>query len=264
MKLHLLTIDPQYDFCNPNGALCVPGADQDINRLATMLNRLRKKIDKVHVTLDSHNEVDIAHPIFWVDSNGNHPDPFTIISADDVLNGVWTTTSPACRKRATEYVKELASNGRYPLCIWPTHCIIGTQGWTIQEPFATSLAEWCKTRFQKVNYVTKGSNPFTEHYSAVQADVPDPKDPTTMLNTDFINVLSEADEILISGQALSHCVANSVYDIANKFGDENISKFVLLEDTSSNVPGFEKFGEDFVRDMSARGMKVAKSDEYLA
>ena len=263
MKIHLLVIDPQKDFCDPNGSLYVQGADQDINRLSAMVDRLRGKIDDIHVTLDSHNEVDIAHPIFWVDSSGKHPDPFTIISEDDVVNGIWQTTSPACRQRAVDYVKALTASARYPLCIWPTHCVIGTEGWTIQQPLADSLSAWCRDRFKKVDFVTKGSNIFTEHYSAVQADVPDPSDPTTMLNTNLINILSAADVILISGQALSHCVANTVRDVANNFGEENIKKFVLLEDTSSNVGGFETLGEDFVKEMTGRGMQVAKSDEYL-
>jgi DNA-binding transcriptional ArsR family regulator len=43
-----------------------------------------------------------------------------------------------------------------------------------------------KENFKMVDFVTKGSNYWTEHYSAVQADVPDSQDPTTMLNTELI------------------------------------------------------------------------------
>jgi len=50
-------------------------------------------------------------------------------------------------------------------------------------------------------------------------------------------------------------VANTIRDIAAEFGDDQIKKFVLLEDTSSNVGGFEKMGQDFVREMVARGMQ---------
>lgn len=32
MKVHLLVIDPQKDFCNPNGSLFVTGADKDMDR----------------------------------------------------------------------------------------------------------------------------------------------------------------------------------------------------------------------------------------
>ena len=264
MKIHLLVIDPQKDFCDPSGALCVAGADQDTIRLATMVDRLVSKIDDIHVTLDSHNEVDIAHPIFWVDSKGKHPGVFTIISANDVVKGVWTTTSPACRQRAVDYVKALEARNRNPLCVWPAHCIIGSEGHAIQSPLRASLSNWERTRFKKVDFVTKGSNVFTEHYSAVQADVPDPSDPTTMLNTDLLNILANADVILISGQALSHCVKWTITDIADNFGEENIKKFILLEDTCSNVTGFEKFGNDFVTEMTKRGMQKTKSTEYLS
>jgi nicotinamidase-related amidase len=115
-----------------------------------------------------------------------------------------------------------------------------------------------------VDYVTKGSNFWTEHYSAVQADVPDPQDPGTLLNTDLIQTLENADLIALSGQALSHCVANTIRDIANNFGEDNIKKMILLIDTTSNVPGFEKMGQDFLVEMKGRGMQVEKSTDFLS
>ncbi len=83
-KAKLFIIDPQYDFCNSNGTLYVPGADKDMVRLSGMIKNNIKQIDDIHLTLDSHNRLHIAHPIWWVDNLGNHPDPFTIISAEDV------------------------------------------------------------------------------------------------------------------------------------------------------------------------------------
>ena len=68
-RIELLIIDPQVDFCDPNrGALYVPGAEQDMKRLAKMIGRLRDKLADVHVTLDSHHFIHIAHPIFWRDT----------------------------------------------------------------------------------------------------------------------------------------------------------------------------------------------------
>lgn len=261
-KIELLVIDPQNDFCNPKGALFVQGADEDSKRLAAMIRRLKGKIYDIHVTLDTHHLLDIAHPIFWKDSSGKHPNPFTIISADDVEKGTWTTTNPRFLDRAKDYVKGLAKNSRYPLCIWPPHCLIGTWGHNVQSDVAEALLEWEKG-FAFVDYVTKGSNLWTEHYSAVQADVPDPADPSTLLNTRLIQTLTDADVIGITGQALSHCVANTVRDIANNFGEDNIKKLVLLEDTTSSVGGFEKMGTDFVKEMTARGMQISKSTEFF-
>ena len=264
MKTHVLIIDPQNDFCDKNGALFVAGADQDSVRLGKMLNRLVKKIDDIHVTLDSHRTVDIAHPIFWKNSKGQHPNPFTIISVDDVSKGVWTTTNPAWGSRGLEYVKSLATNNRYPLCIWVPHCRIGTWGHSIVKSVSDALLKWEEDRFGVIDFVTKGSNIMTEHYSALQADVPDPADPTTAINTDLLSMLQTADTILVAGEALSHCVANTITDIANNFGEDNIKKFVLLEDCCSNVGGFDNLGKEFVKSMTKRGMQISKSDEYLA
>lgn len=263
MNVHLVTIDPQNDFCDPKGSLSVPGGDQDIIRLAAMIDRIGDKLDDIHVTLDSHRIVDIAHPVFWKDSKGNFPAPFTIITLQDVENGTWQTTNPGFASRALEYVKQLETNGRYPLCIWPEHCIIGSWGHALFPVMSEALINWERDNFAIVDYVTKGSNIFTEHYSAIQADVPDPSDPTTMLNTDLIKILETADLVAISGQALSHCVANTVIDIMDNFGDENIKKLVLLEDASSNVPGFDNLGEDFVKNATAKGMQVSTTVDFL-
>ncbi|SEH08486.1 cysteine hydrolase family protein [Candidatus Venteria ishoeyi] len=263
MNLQFLIIDPQNDFAHPDGSLFVPGADKDSERLADMIKRHQSKISDIHITLDSHHLLDIAHPLFWIDSKGQHPAPFTCIHADDVDNGKWRTTHPGFAQRATDYVQALKQNGRYDLIVWPPHCLIGASGNNVVQPIAEAVGAW-EAQFAMVDYVTKGSNIWTEHYSAVQADVPDPEDPGTQLNTRLIEVLQEADLLVLSGQALSHCVANTVRDVADNFGDDSIHKMVLIEDTCSPVPGFEQLGADFLQEMKARGMRTGKSTEYFA
>lgn len=264
MNVQLIVIDPQKDFCATDGALSVPGAVRDIDRLSLMVKRLGGKLDKIHVTLDSHRKVDISHPIWWKDSKGQHPAPFTIITASDVADGVWTTTKPGMLKRSLQYLKDLEARQRYPHCIWPEHCKIGSEGHSIMTDFFDALSEW-EDDFRLVNYVTKGSNPWTEHFSGVMAEVPDPQDPTTQLNTQLIQTLEEADITLWSGQARSHCLANTVRDVAANFsGTDFIGRMHLLTDACSDVPTFEKLGEDFVRDMTARGMKLTTTTDFLA
>jgi nicotinamidase/pyrazinamidase len=263
IKADLLIIDPQKDFCGPTGSLFVPGADEDCKRLATMIDRISKKVNDIHVTLDSHNFFDIAHPIYWISPKGVHPDPFTIISADDVKNGVWKPINPSLQNWSLHYVEKLEENKRYPLCIWPPHCLIGSNGYSVQDDVYAALHKWEQDNIASVDKVTKGSNYKTEHYSAVQADVPDPEDPSTQLNTRLIQTLQDVDLIGISGQALSHCVANTIRDIANNFGETNIQKFVLIEDTCSNVPGFENLGDSFVQELVGRGMKISTAAEFL-
>jgi len=265
MDLRIVGIDWQNDFVDTKGSLYVPGADQDAHRFAQMVLRLKDKITGIHATLDSHQLVHIAHPVWWVNSEGEHPKPFTIISLDDVENGVWAATMPSLQKRSLGYVKALQDNGRYLLCIWPPHCLIGSWGHNIYPEIFDAFTEW-ERKFKKVDYRVKGSNPFTEHYSALQADVPDTSDPSTLLQTgsgSLIDITSNADIVALTGQALSHCLANSARDLANSFGEENIKKLWLIEDCSSSVTGFEQLGIDFVTEMVGRGMNKIKSTEFL-
>lgn len=266
MHVELLIIDPQVDFCDPGrGALYVGGAEHDIGRLARMVTRLAPKLDDIHVTLDSHHFVDIAHPIFWRDSQGKHPDPFTLISVGDVETGRWTTTQPGMYRRALDYVQTLEKRGRYVLCIWPPHCLIGSEGHAVMPELFAALTAWEQQRFGLVDYVTKGSNIYTEHYSAVQAEVPDPTDPSTQINTGLIQTLMKADLVAIAGEAGSHCVRNTVTDVANNFGDDSyVKKLVLLTDATCPVTGFEAFQADFIREMTARGMQLSTTTDFLA
>lgn len=265
MNLQLLIIDPQNSFCEPNGELYVDGAKEDSLRTAELINRLGGKVDNIRITLDSHHNIDIAHPVFWKDSsNGQNPAPFTIISAEDVNKGRYVTTNPAFLKRATEYVNQLDANGRYPLCIWPPHCLIGSWGHAVQEDVFEAVSKWERDYFAMAEMITKGSNFWTEHYSAVQADVPDPEDPGTLLNTELIKAIEAADMIAVMGQAKSHCLANTVRDIVANFGAENIKKLWLIEDCASNVTGFENLGEEFVSDMKKLGMNVTTAKDFLA
>ncbi|PID56179.1 hypothetical protein CSB45_12430 [candidate division KSB3 bacterium] len=267
-RLAFLVIDPQNSFCHPSdGELFVPGADKDAVRLAQLIEKLLYEIDAIHVTLDTHHELDVAHPIFWVNDKGEHPAPFTCISREDVLTGVWKPFHPelACppdgtlRDRMIKYVTALETHGRYQLTIWPPHCRIGTPGHNVVEPLRNAFRTWELSRFTAINYIAKGSNIYTEHYSGVQADVPDPQDPSTHLNTALIQALENADTIVFSGEASSHCVANTIRDIVENVDEDTVGKCVLLEDAMSPVPGFQQFADDFFQEMIAKGMHIART-----
>lgn len=266
LKVHCIVIDPQVGFCDPkNGELYVPGAEKDIERIATMCDRLGGRIDDYHVTLDSHTTVHIAHPIFWKDSKGKHPDPFTVITVKDVESGIWTPTISSLYRYGLEYVKALAKNGRYALCIWNPHCRIGTPSHAVMSPLREALEKWELENFAVVDYVTKGSNYKTEHYSAVQADVPQADDLSTQLNTRLIQTLEEADLVAFCGEASTHCLKNSLNDIVNNFKDKStIKKCVVLEDGTSGIPGFEKGWSDFMIDMKGRGIQVSNTVDFLS
>lgn len=270
---HLCIIDMQNDFTLPpgysqlmpqGGSLYVPGAEKDAERVAKMINTNPKGFTDIHATMDSHYRLHLAHAINWVNSKGEHPAPFTIISVDDVENGVWRAAKPIRQRTFEAYIKALAAGGRYALCIWPEHCLIGSVGWAVNPVLHAALLAWEGEVYGWVDYVTKGSNNDTEHYSAVQADVQYDNDPGTKINMPFIQTLETADEVLITGEALTHCVANTFTDVANAFGDPTyIKKLILLEDACSSIPGFENMADEFIRDLSARGMKTARTTDFI-
>lgn len=279
-KIELLGIDPQYDFCDipeqyrartidvesgkeiiTNPALPVAGAWEDSIKLAKFIKNAGHLITQMTITLDTHQQYDIAHSLFWKDKSGQHPAPFTLISNEQIRNGDWTPVDISKREYTLEYTKSLEAAGMYQLFIWPSHCLVGTVGHNVIAPIMNELMDWERKYIGRVNYVTKGHNPYTEHYGGFQAEYPLHHDNTTQLNTKLIERFEKADIILLTGQALSHCVASTVRQLANNFGEENVSKLVLLSDTSSPVGGFEQNAKDFIKEMSARGMKVVKTTD---
>jgi nicotinamidase/pyrazinamidase len=138
--IHLVVVDGQNDFVDPHGAVYVRNADSEAENLAAMIDRLSDKISCIHATLDSHHLLDIGHPQMWVDENGDHPSPFTTISESDIASGRWRCAVSGYFDRVkkityqdkiTAYAKQLNKNGRYPLYIWPPHCLIGSTGQSV-------------------------------------------------------------------------------------------------------------------------------------
>jgi nicotinamidase-related amidase len=275
LKVHIICIDVQNDFTNPNGSLYVKGAEEDTKRSAKLIKRISKHITDISVTMDSHRKIDISHPMWWRDEYGAKPGPITGVSLDkddsflfhNFITGQKSkgrTYQGSARSRTVEYLKALAKNGRYPHTIWPEHCIIGDEGHNLDPIIAEAIHSWEEERYAVTNVVTKGSNFWTEHFSAVQAEVPDPKDPSTWINKDLINTLAEADIVLWMGQALSHCLANTFRDTVANFPDPTyIKKMYLCTDATSNVPNFEKYGDDFINEMKSKGMNLTTTDTFL-
>jgi len=251
--VHLLLIDCQQDFVIGN--LKVDGAVNDMKRIAGLIEKHLKEIEEIHVTMDSHTRFDIAHPLFWKDEQGNHPPPFTRISLEDVENRKWVPVGTKQYKRVRTYIKELERRGRYQHTIWPEHCLIGSTGQSLDPTVLEAIHKW-EALPAKAHYIVKGVNPFTEHYSAVAAEVPDPEDVTTQVNIDFLQMLERADVILVGGEASSHCVLSTVTDILDNAGTY-ASKVVLLLDAMSPVPGCEKNAEKFFLDAHKRGVRLA-------
>jgi nicotinamidase/pyrazinamidase len=277
-NIHLLIIDPQNDFCDlpddylpldpvsqrkSSPALPVAGAHADMLRLAQLIDRGGAGITDISLTLDSHHRLDIAHPGFWHAADKQAVPPFTQISAAEVRAGKYLPHDAEALSRTLSYLDELERAGRYQLMVWPVHCEIGSWGQNVHADVRAAYNRWEDAARRIAAKLSKGANPWTEHYSAVKAEVPDPNDPDTQLNRGFIDTLARADQILIAGEAGSHCVKATTEHIVEHFGARNAEKLVLITDCISPVNGFEAQYQSFLQDMQARGLRLAQSAEIL-
>ena len=277
MRTHLLLIDPQNDFCDlpadwlPRSpvtgeairpALPVSGAHRDLQRAAALVQRLGERLSAITVTLDSHHRIDIAHPGFWREAAiGRAPAPFTAITAAQVRAGAYAPRDAQALPRTLAYLDALESTGRYTLMVWPVHCQMGTWGHAVHAGLQAALDGWADAQGRSVAVVTKGENPWTEHYSALQAEVPDAADERTSLNQALLAELDGFERVLIAGEAGSHCVRATVEHLAAHLPSRQLAKLVLLTDCISPVAGFEAQQAEFLADMQARGLQLALSTE---
>lgn len=277
-SLHLLVIDPQNDFCDLPAswlpadpaaggvlrpALPVAGSHADLQRVAGLIDQGGAGLSAISITLDAHHRLDIAHPTFWRQADGAGVAPFTQIEAAQVRAGAYLPRDPRSLPRALAYLDALEAAGRYRLMVWPVHCEIGSWGAAVHADVRAAYNRWEEATLGVVTKLGKGSNPWTEHYSAVMAEVPDEDDPATQLNLGFIATLAQADTVYITGEAGSHCVRATTEHIAANLDAAGRARLVLVTDCMSPVAGFEAQYQDFLAAMSKAGVRLATSAEVL-
>lgn len=277
-SVQLLIVDPQNDFCDlPDAylpvdplsrqpvkpALPVAGAHADMQRLARFIDAAAPALTAITVTLDSHHRLDIAHPTFWRTGDGLPVAPFTSITAAQVRAGDFLPRHDDDLPRTLAYLQELETRGRYTLMVWPIHCEIGSWGHNVHADVRAAYNRWEDAGQHIVRKVPKGTNPWTEHYSALMAEVPDPDDPRTQLNRGLLDALDRAELLLIAGEAGSHCVKATVEDLAQHLPGGKLSRVVLLTDCMSPVPGFNAGQTAFLQRMRELGMQTRGSMDVL-
>lgn len=283
-RIALMAIDCQGTFCLPNGELFVGGqsgrgAVDDCVRLAQFIYKNLHYITKIYPTLDTHMTFQIFHNTFWINEQGKHPDPATVITADDVKNGVWRVDPgaahvtggnyPLLQKYAYHYTQKLADGGKYPLIIWPFHAMLGGVHHALVPIIEEAVFFHSIARRSQVGFEIKGGNPLTENYSVLGPEVTVGVDGDNIAqkNSKFFKNLVNHDVVVIAGQAKSHCVAWTIDDLLTEIQVQDpslVKKVYLLEDCTSPVviPGVvdftEQANEAFQRFADA-GMHVVKS-----
>jgi nicotinamidase/pyrazinamidase len=258
-KNALLVIDAQYDFCNPNGALFVPGAAEDMQRLRSFILHNKAQLDHICVTLDSHPVNDISHPSFWMDKDGNFPAPFTQITLAEVQAGQWAPRFYP--QEAIKYLTALEAQGQFPHFIWPEHCLIGSKGAALDDQLLDALRTW--TRDGKwYQAVTKGTYPLTEHFGIFMAQIPVPDRPETQLNQSLVSTLESYQNVYLAGEAKSHCVATSLRQ-AMDYAPGLAEKMIILEDCMSDVPNLGHLGAPIYAEAKRQGIRFGQTTDLL-
>lgn len=261
-KSALLVIDAQNDFHDiPGAALPVGGAVEDTKRIATFIEKVDPST--IFSSLDSHYSLDISHRAWWEKPNGDLVDAFTMIFADDIKNGKYTARiDPA---RSLKYVEALEANGEFNHFIWPDHCLIGTEGQALHPIYFEAIKKWQNKNLRWVNFINKGTNPYTEHFGIFRANVPLSEDPSTQVNQGIFHTLNSHDVVYLAGQAKTHCVANSLRQML-QIAPQLASKLIVLEDCMSPVQGLPSDFYDFVdgmyKDAASKGVKIQKSTDF--
>jgi len=287
-RLCVLAVDIQNTFCIPDFELFIAGrsgtgAVDDNRRLCKFLYRNLGEITQIFPSLDTHHAMQVFHAIWLVDEHGNHPDPYTLVSAQDVATGRWQMNAAVAEalgidvdyadRHLTYYTRRLAEGGKYDLTIWPYHAMLGGIGHALVSAVEEAVFFHGLARYSNPEFQVKGDNPLTEHYSLLGPEVTEGPDGDRLggKNAKLIEKLLTFDAVVVAGQAKSHCLAWTIDDL---LGDEDVreqlaERTYLLEDCTSPVvvPGVVDYTDEadaaFER-YAAAGMHVVRSTDPIA
>jgi len=283
-RVALLLVDLQNSFCTPGFELFVTGrsgrgAVDDNRRLCEFLYRNLGVVSHISATMDTHQPYQIFHPCFWIDEQGEHPAPFTLITADDVAAERWTVDPQAStalgleldylERHAHHYTRSLQEGGKYDLTIWPYHVLLGSPGHALASSVQEAVFFHSPARQVQPDFYVKGDNPLTEHYSVLGPEVDTGPDGEVIDGRAerFVRRLLSFDAVIVAGQAKSHCLAWTIGDLVEEVEARDgrlAERIYLLEDCTSPVvvPGAFDYTEEAdaaFRRFEQAGMKVVRS-----
>jgi len=284
VRLCLLAVDLQNTFCIPDFELFVAGrsgtgAVDDNRRLCEFIYRNLGTLTRIFPSLDTHDAMQIFHSLWLVDEDGDHPEPYTLVSAEDVASGRWRVNPAVAEaigldtdyaaRHLEHYTRRLAEGGKFDLTIWPYHSMLGGIGHALASSVEEAIFFHCVARHSRPDFQVKGHNPLTEHYSMLGPEVTEGPDGDSLygMNTGLIEKLLTFDAVVVAGQAKSHCLAWTIDDLLEDVDVRErglAERTYLLEDCTSPVvvPGVVDYTDEadaaFERYVAA-GMHVVRS-----
>lgn len=267
-KIAVVLVDYQHDFVAPDGTLAVPGAREDTTRFLSWFYASAPSITSLYASLDTHLPYQIFFSAWWQDPRtGEHPQPFTPISAAEVNAARWVPLfQPAWSKY---YVNKLAEQAQKDLMIWPHHTMQGTLGQMLVAPISEAIAWHSAARGTQPIYITKGLTPRTEFYGIFGAEVHDPEDPASSLNTTLLDAVTRHDRVYIAGEAKSHCVLATARQLVAHLSQqpELLKRLHILSDCTSSVQhpavDFDALAEQELSLMQQQGVQIVSSNDVV-
>lgn len=229
-RVLFIGIDVQQDFMD-NGALGVPGAHGDVERMTRFIYENMDKISNIAVSIDTHTPHQIFHPCWWIDENGNNPAPYTPITLADLNSGKWRAVINPMKSR--DYVEHLEKDGKKTLCVWSYHCIQGTTGCALENQFSNMIYFHSVAKKSVVQRLVKGQDPLSEMYGVIKPEY----DTNGYINLDFLNKIEKFDKVIIAGEARDYCVYESLKQMFEHYKNntETLKKIYVLEDCMSAI-----------------------------
>ena len=262
----LIGIDMQNDFVHKDGALYVPGAEEDAQRLAEFIYTNAEDITAIYFTLDTHFPKQIFYGEWWEDpKTGKHPEPFTMITYADLANGVWRARiDPVWSEK---YLKELDARGKKVLVIWPKHTMIGTWGHSVAPVLMEAIFWHSAARNTQPTFLTKGDVAHVERYGAFAPEVEYPKHPKGGTDTAILDAIGRYDRTWWAGEAETHCVVESQKQAVDYFASqpEVLENMFFLMDCTSPIINpdvdFVAMAQADQKAMKKKGVKLVKSTD---
>jgi nicotinamidase-related amidase len=254
-----LGIDIEEDFVRTTGRLSVPGAEEGLKNTVEFFDTYGKYITDVALTIDDHYPTHIGLAGAWrVGKEDLKPESYPfIITKQDVLD---SKVMPKYLDfdSVVNYLEAVEKTGAVH-CVWPDHCIRGSQGQAIPEELVQALKRWSiANNGAHYSLIHKGYYDGAEMYSAISfADGSQPD-----FGKEILDAIADEDydNIFVAGFAKDFCVRSTLQDIMKD--DRFCGKLILLDDCMASINPDDEITQEIWEELEDNfGAEVWKKED---
>ncbi len=253
-KRLLLLVNYQNDFFR-NDLFDIASVKNDAKNILSFIYNNLGKISRIIPSLDAHIAQQIYHQCWWVDKDGKHPEPYTIITAKDISKRIWIPLIGSFRDNL-QYVKEMEKEEGRPLCIYPYYTISGTEGSSLEGEISKMVYFHSAVRNSINNVIWNGLDFYTQAFGYINPEYRT----QNVLNAQLLLSVEKYNEIFIAGES----ILDTLKMIARyyEYYKYVTMKITILTDCTSSIKGFEqKTREEFEALSKMYGIKLKRSTD---